>query len=183
MTEEIWKSIIEFPDYEVSSIGQVRRVVPGKRNRVCGILKPWLNNKGYECISLSLNGKSRHHLVSRLVCRAFHGEPPTPKHDAAHGDGKPLNNREDNLRWATRVENMADSFAHGTFCAGNEHWSRKHPEKRSIGEAHGHAKLTVSKVKEIRSSDRMGSALAASFGVSRATISLIRNRKRWAHVA
>ena len=183
MKAEIWKSIAEFHDYEVSSMGRVRRVVPGKRNHACRTLKPWLNNKGYQCVGLSLNGKEHHLLVSRVVCRAFHGDPPSPKHDAAHGDGKPLNNREDNLRWATRVENMADSFKHGTFVVGDEHWSRKYPEKRSIGEAHGHAKLTASDVLEIRSSKRKGSELASSLGVSRSTISMIRNRKIWAHVA
>ncbi len=50
--------------------------------------------------------------VHTLVCEAFHGPRPTPKHQVAHGDGDRLNNRASNLRWATPKENGADRIRH-----------------------------------------------------------------------
>lgn len=50
------------------------------------------------------------------------------------------------------------------------------------GEAVGTSKLQASDVLEIRASPDTGKALAARYGVSRALISLIRNRKVWKHV-
>lgn len=46
-------------------------------------------------------------LVSRLVCEAFHG--PAPFEDAVvmHLDDNSLNNRPENLKWATQWENLS----------------------------------------------------------------------------
>lgn len=43
--------------------------------------------------------------VHRIVATAFHGEPPTPEHVVDHIDTNRQNNRPDNLRWLTRLEN------------------------------------------------------------------------------
>jgi hypothetical protein len=59
------------------------------------------------------------------VCAAFHGLPPTADHQAAHCDGNPLNNRPDNLRWATPTENHADKKRHGTHLEGDKHHNSK----------------------------------------------------------
>lgn len=54
--------------------------------------------------------------ASRAMCILAHGEPPTPKHVAAHSCGKGheacVNPRH--LRWATMKENAADTLLHGT---------------------------------------------------------------------
>jgi hypothetical protein len=55
-----------------------------------------------------------HCLVHRLVLLAFRGEPPTPHHECAHWNGDPSDNSIGNLRWATKVENHADRWRHGT---------------------------------------------------------------------
>jgi hypothetical protein len=44
--------------------------------------------------------------VHRLVCEAFNGPPPSPGLDCEHIDENPRNNRPENLRWATRKENL-----------------------------------------------------------------------------
>jgi len=43
--------------------------------------------------------------VHRIVATAFHGDPPTPKHVVDHIDTNRRNNRPENLRWLTRLEN------------------------------------------------------------------------------
>lgn len=44
--------------------------------------------------------------VHRIVCSAFHGQPPTDSHVVDHIDTNRANNRPDNLRWVTRLENV-----------------------------------------------------------------------------
>lgn len=43
--------------------------------------------------------------VHRIVALAFHGEAPTKEHVVDHIDTNRQNNRPDNLRWVTRLEN------------------------------------------------------------------------------
>lgn len=44
--------------------------------------------------------------VHRIVAYAFHGEPPTKEHVVDHIDTNKQNNRPENLRWVTRLENI-----------------------------------------------------------------------------
>ncbi|HOO50847.1 MAG TPA: HNH endonuclease signature motif containing protein [Alphaproteobacteria bacterium] len=43
--------------------------------------------------------------VHRIVATAFHGEPPDPKYVVDHIDTNCRNNRPENLRWLSRLEN------------------------------------------------------------------------------
>lgn len=43
--------------------------------------------------------------IHRIVATAFHGEPPDPKYVVDHIDSNCRNNRPENLRWLTRLEN------------------------------------------------------------------------------
>jgi hypothetical protein len=43
--------------------------------------------------------------IHRIMATAFHGEPPTPEHVVDHIDTNRRNNRPENLRWLTRLEN------------------------------------------------------------------------------
>lgn len=47
--------------------------------------------------------------VHRIVALAFHGEPPTKEHVADHIDTNRQNNRPENLRWLTRLENALNN--------------------------------------------------------------------------
>lgn len=44
--------------------------------------------------------------IHRIVATAFHGDPPTKNHVVDHIDTNKQNNRPQNLRWVTRLENI-----------------------------------------------------------------------------
>ncbi len=44
--------------------------------------------------------------IHRIVATAFHGKPPTKEHVVDHIDTNKQNNRAENLRWVTRLENI-----------------------------------------------------------------------------
>jgi len=44
--------------------------------------------------------------IHRIVATAFHGVPPTKEHVVDHKDTNKQNNRPENLRWVTRLENV-----------------------------------------------------------------------------
>lgn len=182
---EIWNTLPDFPEYAASNKGRIKRVTPDSRNHATRVLKPWIGNHGYEVVGLSKDGSIKRRLVHRLVCEAFHGPPPTEQHQVAHWDGSRTNHRADNLRWATRTENMADSAMHGTKATGSKHGRTTKPERTPRGEDHGHSKLTEEIVIEILNTPRTkGSSarLARWFNVSPATISMILSRKIWTHI-
>ena len=47
--------------------------------------------------------------VHRIVAFAFHGNPPTDKYVVDHVDTNRRNNRPENLRWVTRLENVLNN--------------------------------------------------------------------------
>ena len=105
---EIWKDVVGFERaYRVSNLGRVKSKI---RKGVIEekLLKPYKNNKGYECVDLWDNNHKKK-LVHRLVAEAF---IPNPEHKKVvnHKDGNPLNNKIDNLEWCTYSENMLHSF-------------------------------------------------------------------------
>lgn len=76
----------------------------------------WADDKtGYPVVRMvDENGVRRKFKVHQLVCRAFHGEKPSPLHEVRHLDGNPMNNHADNLAWGTKSENAKDRVKHGT---------------------------------------------------------------------
>lgn len=94
------------PGYRASSDG-----------RILGKLGAELSqqfDRGYYRVMVAVKEEGRRYVtrktvrVNRLVCEAFHGHPPTPKHEAAHSNGDSLDNRYTNLEWQTKAENLAN---------------------------------------------------------------------------
>lgn len=122
-----WRTCVENDNYEVSDEGQVRRARGGQGTYAGRVLRLKPSNKRhwYYRIALSAGGVETDYSVHTLVCHAFQGEPPTPEHEVAHGDGNPHNNRASNLRWSTPVENHADKVRHGTLLRGERCYNSK----------------------------------------------------------
>ena len=184
---EEWRIISDFPDYAVSDGGRVRRLASGK------ILKPHLGR--YASLTLYRKRKPYFALVHRLVCSAFLGPAPTPRHQVAHSDGNGQHNHKDNLRWATSVENEADKSAHGTNLAGRSSWvplerrprgerhgRRTKPGATARGERIGTAKLTNEKIAAIRLDSRSRKKIATEYGITVTMVGYIQRGISWAHV-
>lgn len=77
--------------------------------------------KGYRSISMCHNNVKVTKNVHRLICIAFHGEPPARSMQVRHLDGNPENNKPENLAWGTQVENWLDRQSHGRGMKGENH--------------------------------------------------------------
>ena len=136
MENEIWLTVPGWPEYEVSDAGRVKSLPRYVTQTKCGttytrlipgrIRSPSLMNGGaYMFVSLANQMGKLSTGVHRLVASAFLGPAPSSKHQVAHKDGNGLNNRVDNLRWATAWENNQDKFLHGTVVHGERHHSAR----------------------------------------------------------
>ena len=148
-----------------------------------GAVEKWVadhvNHKGDACLIWpfamlatgygAMRFRGRNSDAHRTMCILAHGEPPTPKHEAAHscGNGSGGCVNPHHLRWATRAENMEDRALHGSGNRGGTHYN---------------AKLTEDDVRQIRaiSSGLSQSEIAHQFGIDASHVSNIVSRKAWA---
>jgi hypothetical protein len=108
---EIWKSIKDWDNYEVSDLGQVRNKKFGR------VLKLFNHRDGYALVDLAKDGVGKTFTVHRLVANAFLlNEFNRPQID--HRDGNKKNNTVSNLSWVTPLENCLRK----TVCR-NKAWS------------------------------------------------------------
>lgn len=123
----------------------------------------------YHSLTLNKEGHKKTVYIHLVVLTAFVGPRPSPEMEGCHGDGNTANNRLDNLRWDTPVNNAADRTLHGT---------------QVKGEASNLAVLTAEKVREIkrRAEDESYTAIAADVGISRQQVSRIVKGQQWKHV-
>ena len=100
--EEQWKTIPEYPDYEISNYGRVKshKFHNGTNER---ILKGGTAGTGYHHVCLTNHYGQTCKNVHKLVIEAFLGPCPEGL-EAIHSDSNKLNNHIDNLRYGTRFE-------------------------------------------------------------------------------
>lgn len=128
MKIEEWRAVVGFEgSYEVSDLGRVRSldrvehfqrvdarsgklVSVSRRHKGVLLVPEKVKKSGYLRVQL---GKGNKLYVHALVLTAFTGPCPDG-FEGCHGDGDRTNNREPNLRWDTRRENVADMVKHGT---------------------------------------------------------------------
>jgi hypothetical protein len=99
-----------------------------------------------------------------------------------HIDGNRQNNVMSNLELVTPSENTKHAYRLGLIGSGDDHHSRRQPERMARGARHGQAKLTAEQVWEIKTSQDTNRALATKFGVSRTLIGDIRTGRVWRHL-
>lgn len=163
--KRIWKSIENYPDYQVSACGLIRSTNSKE------LIKQYPDYKGYLKVRLYRNKEVTNFSVHRLVIFAFIGKPKTSDLQVGHINGVCNDNRRENLKWCTPKENQADRVIHGTDCAGERGPS---------------AKLTPAQVRFIKSHYQKGTfgifgqkALAKKFGVTSRAISYVVTGETW----
>jgi len=172
MKEDVeWRNIPGIEEYQISDLGQVRRIKKAHGAKTGRHLAAWINKQtGYPSVSMHINNKRVNETIHKLVALAFLGLPPSGKHVVAHNDGSKTNNHWTNLRWDTPKGNMADTLIHGTHNRGSNN---------------GQSKLDAFTVKVIRRlvmAKIPHSFIAREFGICRQTVGDIKNRRRWAHL-
>lgn len=103
---EIYKVISNYPNYEVSNLGNVRNKKTGK------VLKPGKDGDGYLHVVLCKEGKTKLFKVHRLVANAFL-QNPNNKPQINHINGIKTDNRLENLEWVTCSDNIKHAFRTG----------------------------------------------------------------------
>ena len=163
--QEVWKPVVGYESfYEVSSLGRVRRLVGANSTFAGRILSVRAKLRGYPSVGLySGSGRSpRNVTVHRLVASAFIGPRPLGFH-VNHIDGCKTNNQLSNLEYLSDFDNRQHAIALGLL----------------------HTKVTPDDVRAIRAryaEIRNQRLVALEFGIARSNVSLIVNRKAWAHV-
>lgn len=102
-SDEIWITIKQNENYEISNTGKVRN------KKTKRILKPWKNSRGYLIITLRNGYKSKCHTVHRLVAENFILNPNNLP-QVNHIDGNKQNNFINNLEWVSASENMKHAY-------------------------------------------------------------------------
>jgi hypothetical protein len=106
----VWKTILAYPNYQVSNEGQVR-------NLRGTVLYHDISHDGYVRVKLSNNGTRKNRKVHILVADAFLDRVPGT--DVNHIDRDKQNNHADNLECISHAENMV-------------HWMQQDGRMRNI---------------------------------------------------
>ncbi len=162
--EKDFKGIPKAPGYFVCRDG---RVWSGKTKKW---LSPGINGTGYYFVMPCIQCKNTMFVIHRLVCKLFHGMPPSDLHEVRHLDGNKLNNHVNNLAWGTKSENQQDRRLHGTY---------------QDGEKNHRAQIDSTQVLAIRSDYANGmrqSELMRKYGLTRGSVWAIVHRKTWNHI-
>ena len=112
---QMWRTIEEYPNYEVSSEGEVRNVRTGK------VMKPVITS-GYPRVNV---GRENPRTIHRLVALTFIPNPDN-KPEVDHIDRNRLNNKLENLRWVTHSENELNKGYHSRKKDSTHHISMDH---------------------------------------------------------
>jgi hypothetical protein len=173
-SEEEWRVIKNFPDYQVSSLGRIRRWrssdLPKSHNAKVGrIMSTRVSRNGYELVTLSPGPKTM--TVHSVVASAFIGDRPSGM-DCNHKDGKKLNNSDVNLEWISKSDNCL-------------HASRLGLKNVPKGEKSKRSTITESQVIQILNLCDQGVRnrdIAMQFQINPHLVSDIRIGKSWKHI-
>jgi transcriptional regulator with XRE-family HTH domain len=160
-----YRPVLNFPNYAVGSDGTVWTAHGGwiKQMKVNSF------NKKYNGCNLVCGSRRRRVCIHTLVLEAFVGQRPKGM-SCRHLDGNGFNNRLDNLKWGTPLEQSGDQKRHGTNLIG----SRQNKSKLS--------EVDIAAIKKMLIGNVPTKEIAFYFGVSSNTITRIASNKTWKHV-
>lgn len=173
---EIWRTIKYFPDYAISNLGRVKRIIIGPNTFSGRILKSDITKFGYKVATLYRNGKSFSFFVHRLVLEMFIGPRPE-NHECNHKDGNKKNNCPWNLEWVTKSENIIHAYRTGLkipYERGDLRGEKNNRHKLKEGEVLLIRKLYDKKV--------CGFLIAKMFKITPGQIYHIGKRREWTHI-
>jgi hypothetical protein len=160
---EIWKRINGYPNYEISTLGNVKSYACGRDKLLLKIK----GSNGYYFVNLSNKGKAYPINIHRLVAENF-----IPNQNDTlqvnHINGVKTDNRIENLEWVTLSENIKHAYRTGIF--------------KNRGEFHKMSKLNredVNEIKKLLLSTLSQKKIAAIFNVDQAVISNIKLNKSY----
>lgn len=168
--KEVWRQVRDFPNYFVSSNGNVFRI-NGKNALIMKM--DHVDFYGYKTITLKYQNKSKKFRLNRLVLMAFTDIWETDK-ICCHVNDVKTDNNINNLYWGTPKTNAQDRLKNDL-----------HP----IGEKHGCAKLKESDVFYIYNNHKTWgynknntAELARKLNVSKRTICAVMGGEFWKHL-
>lgn len=173
--DERWLPVVGYEGlYEVSDVGDIRSVDRMKPNRWGGnsqlrghAMAAVTDSDGYRVVNLYRAGHRQMLKAHRIVLEAFVGPCPHGL-QCLHEDDVRSHNAIGNLSWGTAQKNISARDANG---------------RGPRGERNAKAKLTREAVLAIRSDGRAQVVIAAAHGIDQTTVSNIKVRRTWAHVA
>lgn len=116
--------------YLVNEVGEIINELTGQP------LRPTRRKNGYLRVCLGLPGGGRKdHLVHRIVCIAFNGEPPPGRDCVNHINCDKTDNRPENLEWCSYAENMDHASRQGLLFRQSKHISKVNEGRRVAIEA------------------------------------------------
>jgi hypothetical protein len=140
MENEIWKTIEDYPNYQVSNLGRVKSLsrtvfLKGKHPFISKekILKTSIDNSNYYNVNLYEKGKIKTRTVHQLVAIAFLNHKPCGfKLVVNHKDFNKLNNCVENLEIVTQRENSNKKHLKRSSQYTGVYWYKERKKWRSM---------------------------------------------------
>lgn len=118
-------TVDRWPNHAISEDGRIWSIAKHKFLKVRWRTNPHRSKIYLGVVVKDASGKQKQALVHQMVCTAFHGPKPSPRHIARHLDDDVSRNHKDNLAWGLPRDNSADMIRNGKATTGSKNTSCK----------------------------------------------------------